>query len=204
MSKLRTPEQLKQLFQQTKEKKEKELQLKRDEKKRQYQQLCKQADQLLKEAQERAKKEKMEQLSTLTKKTPQKPLKRFYINLFNNRWIDDDRYDREYDREDLEKMCPKHINWKKWDEVVEQGRQKIRDMGIELKPSRDSINYSSPNRKISITAFDLNDNPIGTYNSIPEASKALNIKIGTVTNTVYNRPDHICLKHQVKLIRKKI
>ena len=68
MSKLRTPEQLKQLFQQTKEKKEKELQLKREEKKRQYQLLCKQADQLLKEAQERAKKEKMEQLSTLTKK----------------------------------------------------------------------------------------------------------------------------------------
>ena len=88
--------------------------------------------------------------------------------------------------------------------MVEQGRQKIRDMGIELKPSRDSINYSSPNRKISITAFDLNDNPIGTYNSIPEASKALNIKIGTVTNTVYNRPDHICAKHQVKLIRTKL
>ena len=185
MSKLRTPEQLKQLFQQTKEKKEKELQLKRDEKKRQYQQLCKQADQLLKEAQERSKKEKVEQLSTLTKKTPQKPLKRFYINLFNNR-------------------CPKHINWKKWDEVVEQGRQKIRDMGIELKPSRDYVNYASPNRKISIMAYDLCDNPIGTYKSIPEASIALNIKIGTVINTVYNRPDHICLKHQVKLIRKKI
>ena len=99
---------------------------------------------------------------------------------------------------------PKHINWKKWDEVVEQGRQKIRDMGIELKPSRDYVNYASPNRKISIMAYDLCDNPIGTYKSIPEASIALNIKIGTVINTVYNRPDHICLKHQVKLIRKKI
>ena len=204
MGKLRTPEQLKQLFQQAKERKEKELQLKRDEKKRQYQQLCKQADQLLKESQERAKKEKVEQLQALANKTPQTALKHFYINLFNNRWIDDDRYDREYDREDLEKMCPKHINWSKWNQVVEQTKQKIRDMGIELKPSRDYVNYASPNRKISIIAYDLYDNQIGTFKSIPEASIALNIKIGTVINTVYNRPDHICLKHQVKLIRKKI
>lgn len=204
MGKLRTPEQLKQLFQQTKEKKEKELQLKRDEKNKQYQQLCKQADQLLKEALQDEKKKKAEQLQALTKKTPQKPLKHFYINLFNNRWIDDDRYDREYDREGLEKMCPKHINWSKWTQVVEQTKQKIRDMGIELKPSMEHVNYASPNRKISIMAYDLYDNPIGTFKSIPEASIALNIKIGTVINTVYNRPDHICLKHQVKLIRKKI
>lgn len=204
MSKLRTPEQLKQLFQQAKEQKQKERQQQRLEKQQQYQQLCKEADRLLKEDQERVKKEKMEQLSTFTNKTPQTALKRFYINLFNNRWIDDDRYDREYDREGLEKMCPNHINWSKWNQVVEQTKQKIRDMGIELKPSMEHVNYASPNRKISIMAYDLYDNPIGTFKSIPEASIALNIKIGTVINTVYNRPDHICLKHQVKLIRKKI
>jgi GH24 family phage-related lysozyme (muramidase) len=201
---IRTPEQLKQLFQESRERKQQELQQQKEAKKKQYQELCKQADQLLKDDQERAKKEKMEQLQALSEKTSQMALKRFYINLTNNRWIDDDKYTRHFNRQDLEKMCPKHINWKKWDEVVEQGRQKIRDMGIELKPSRDSINYSSPNRKISIMAYDLSDNPIGTYNSIPEASKALNIKIGTVTNTVYNRPDHICAKHQVKLIRTKL
>ena len=134
MGKLRTPEQLKQLFQQTKERKQQELQRKREEKKRQYQQLCKQADQLLKDDQERFKKEKMEQLSALNPKTSQKPLKRFYYNLMNNRWIDDDKYLMDYTREELESMCPNCINWDAWDRLVAQVRQ---ELGVsDTKPKK--------------------------------------------------------------------
>ena len=92
---IRTPEQLKAMFQQSKEQKEQERQQQRLEKQQQYQELCKEADRLLKEDQERLKREKMEQLQAISEKTSQTALKRFYINLFNNRWIDDDRYDRE-------------------------------------------------------------------------------------------------------------
>ena len=101
---IRTSEQLKAMFQQSKEQKEQERQQQRLEKQQQYQQLCKEADRLLKEDQERLKKEKIEQLSTLAKKTPQKPLKRFYSNLMNSRWIDDDKYIKRFTRQDLERM----------------------------------------------------------------------------------------------------
>lgn len=132
MGKLRTSEQLKKLFQQTLERKEKELQLKREEKKKQYKELCKQADQLLKEDQERLKKEKVEQLSALCPKTPQKQRKMPYINLFNNRWIDDN-YTMDYTREELERMCPHCINWSKWNQVVEQTRQQLGITQKEIK-----------------------------------------------------------------------
>ena len=86
---IRTSEQLKAMFNQSRLRKEKEHQQQRLEKQKQYKALCKQADKLLKEDAERLKKKKMEQLQALIKKTPQKPLKctvtEFYIS--NNIYI---------------------------------------------------------------------------------------------------------------------
>ena len=173
MGKLRTPEQLKQLFQQTKE-------LKRDEKKLQYQLLCKQAGQLLKEAQERAKKEKVEQLSTLTKKTPQKQREVPYINFFSQ-YIETDSFAyaiQNINRRKLKQMEITgeygKINWKKWDEVVERTKQDIQQYlgqhNVRKKPKKASWQV------LQIT-------PTGekvVHLSAVEASKQLNLSLSCI------------------------
>lgn len=200
---IRTSEQLKAMFQQSKEQKEQQRQQQRLEKQQQYQQLCKEADRLLKEDQERLKKEKMEQLSTFTKKTPQKPLKRFFID-FNSRWIDDDKYIKRFTRQDLERMCPNCINWKKWDEVVNQTKQQLKDMDCNMKEHKDGVTYSNIGHKVTIYGYDLDDNPIGKWNSVQVAANELNIPRGTICNIVYNRLNHISLKHKIKLTKEPL
>ena len=202
MGKLRTPEQLKQLFQQAKERKEKELQLKKEEKKRQYQELCKQADQLLKEDQERLKKEKIEQLQALSKKTSQNALKRFQINLFNNRWIDDDKHTRNLSREELEKMQPNHINWQKWSQVVEQTKQKIKDMGIDLKPSKDSYVYEKRPKHTALWVYDGEGKLMSTFDSYPSAASKLNISVNTIT--MYARQQRLLKAKGLRFSNKPI
>lgn len=122
---IRTSEQLKAMFQQSKEQKEKEREQHKKDRQQQYKDLCKEADRLLKQALQDEKKKKMEQLSTLIQKTSQKPLKQPYINIDTNRWIENGNYTRDYTREDLERMCPNCINWDVWDKVVEQTRQQL-------------------------------------------------------------------------------
>lgn len=129
---LLTNDRLKAMFQRSRERKEKEREQHKKDRQQQYQALCKAADQLLKEDRERLKKERMEQLYTLSEKCRQKQRKQPYINLDNNRWIDGN-YTMDYDREDLEKMCPNCINWEKWDEVVEATRQQLGVTPKEIK-----------------------------------------------------------------------
>lgn len=122
---IRTSEQLKAMFNQSRQRKEKERQRQRLEKQKQYQQLCKEADRLLKEEQERAKRERMEQLQALVKKTPQKAPKwavtEFYMS--NNRYIDKDNDGLHYyqTREELQQWEKEHwqcINWDVWDKLI--------------------------------------------------------------------------------------
>lgn len=180
MGRLRTPEQLKQLFQQTKERKEKELQLKSDEKKKQYQELCKQADQLLKEALQDEKKKKAEQLSTLTKKTPQRERKMPYINFFSQ-YIETDSFAyaiQNINRRKLKQMESTgeygKINWKKWDEVVERTKHDIQQYldqhDVRKKPKKASWEV------LQIT-------PTGekvVHLSAVEASKQLNLSLSCI------------------------
>lgn len=122
---LLTNDRLKAMFQQSRERKEKERQEQRLEKQQQYRDLCKEADRLLKQALQDEKRKRMEQLSTLIKKTSQKPLKQPYINLDNNRWIDENKYINDFSREELEQLCPHCIRWDVWDKVVEQTKQQL-------------------------------------------------------------------------------
>jgi len=129
---VRTREQLKDLFRESREQKQKERQQKRLEKQKQYQQLCKQADQLLKQAIQDEKRKRMEQLQALVKKTPQKPLKwsvtEFYIS--NNKYIEKDADGIHYyqTREELmaaEERGEGKINWSKFDQLVSETRKEL-------------------------------------------------------------------------------
>lgn len=133
---IRTSEELKAMFLQSKQRKERERQQKRLEKQKQYQRLCKEADRLLKEEQERAKRERMEQLQALAKKTPQKALKQpqieFEMHIYNSNLIEREPNDRDLyqTREELmqwEKENWHCINWSKWDEIVNNTRHKLED-----------------------------------------------------------------------------
>lgn len=129
---IRTSEQLKAMFQQSKEQKEQQRQQQRLEKQQQYQQLCKEADRLLKEDQERLKREKMEQLSTFTKKTPQKPLKCTVTELYisGNRYIEKDAnwmhlYKTREELMQAEERGEGKINWDVLDKLIKMTKEEL-------------------------------------------------------------------------------
>ena len=197
MANIKSTEQLKAMFQQSKEQKEKEREQQRLEKQQQYKDLCKEADRLLKEAIRDEKKKKMEQLSTLIQKTSQRQNKQHYINIDNNRWIDKGHV-YHLTREELEELEPNAINWKKWDEIVNQTRQQFNDMGFDMrKQHRDGFKYKGSG--IHIYAYTLDNNLLGHYQSSPEAAEALHIPLGTVSTTLYGCG--ICKKHGIKLYK---
>lgn len=201
MANIKSTEQLKAMFQQSKEQKEKERQQQRFEKQQRYKDLCKEADRLLKEAIRDEKKKKMEQLSTLINKTSQKRNKQHYINIDNSRWIDADKHVYHLTREELEELEPNAINWKKWDEIVNQTREQFKDMGFDMrKQHRDGFNYKSSG--IHIYAYTLDNNLLGHYQSSPEAAKELHIPVGTVLTTLYGCG--ICKKHKIKLYKNPL
>lgn len=177
---IRKPEQLKALFQQTKEKKEKELQRKKEEKQQQYQQLCKQADQLLKEDQERLKKEKMEQFQALTNKTPQKQREVPYINLFSQ-YIETDSFAyaiQNINRRKLKQMEMTgeygKINWLKWNEVVERTKQDIQQYLVQHNVRKKPKKASWQVLQITPTGEKI------VHLSALEASKQLNLSLSCI------------------------
>lgn len=198
MANIKSTEKLKAMFQQSKERKEKERQQQRFEKQKQYQELCKEADRLLKEAIRDEKKKKMEQLSALIQKTSQKRNKQPYIDIDNSRWIDADKHVYHLTREELEELEPNAINWEKWDEIVNQTREQFKDMDFDMrKQHRDGFKYKGGG--IHIYAYTLENNLIGHYQSSLEAAAALHIPVGTVSTTLYGCG--VCKKHKIKLYK---
>lgn len=134
MTKIRTSTQLNQLFNETRARREKKLQEERQKRLQQrqetYKQLCKRADELIKQAQEEEKRKKMEYLSTLAPKRSQKPLKQEirYITVYNSNLIEREPNDRDLylTREELmewENENYKCINWSLWDKLIEETKQ---------------------------------------------------------------------------------
>ena len=134
MTKIRTSTQLNQLFNETRARREKKLQEERQKRLQQrqetYKQLCKRADELIKQAQEEEKRKKMEYLSTLMPKRSQKPLKQEirYITVYNSNLIEREPNDRDLylTREELmewENENYKCINWSLWDKLIEETKQ---------------------------------------------------------------------------------
>lgn len=127
---------LQRLFQEAKARKEKERQQKKQQRLQQYKELCKKADELLKQAQEQEKKKKMEQLQALVKKTPQKPLIQVsrHITIYHSNLIDREKPDEKLytTREQLkeaEERGEGEINWNKWDEIVTKTKNKLYNDG---------------------------------------------------------------------------
>lgn len=134
MTKIRTSTQLKQLFNETRARREKKLQEERQKRLQQrqetYKQLCKRADELIKQAQEEEKRKKMEYLSTLMPKRSQKPLKQEirYITVYNSNLIEREPNDRDLylTREELmeaEDRGEGLINWSAWQRLIEETKQ---------------------------------------------------------------------------------
>lgn len=178
MANIKSTEKLKAMFQQSKERKEKERQQQRLEKQQQYQQLCKEADRLLKEALQDEKRKRMEQLQALVKKTSQKRNKQHYINIDNNRWIENDKYAFHYSREELETLCPNCINWKKWDEVVNQTKQQLKDMGCNMKLSKD--NYTLKKKRNTVLWTYSNGSLLKEYTNCSAAAREFGVGVTAI------------------------
>lgn len=134
MTKIRTSTQLKQLFNETRARREKKLQEERQKRLQQrqetYKQLCKRADELIKQAQEEEKRKRMEYLSTLIPKRSQKPLKQEirYITVYNSNLIEREPNDRDLylTREELmqaEDRGEGKLNWSLLDKLIEETKQ---------------------------------------------------------------------------------
>lgn len=129
---VRTQEQLQKLFQQSRERHQADRERKKQLRIQSYKELCKQADDLLKQAEQQVKDRLMEQLQALAPKTPQKPLKctvtEFYIS--HNRYIEKDNDGLHYyqTREELkqaEERGEGKINWTKFDQLVNKVRKEL-------------------------------------------------------------------------------
>lgn len=131
---IKTPEQLKQLFEETKARKAKERQQKKIQRQKEYYKLCKQADQLLKEAQEQEKKKKMEYLSTLIQKRQEKPLIQvsrritiYHSNQFVKEPDENDLYQSWEEIKDAERRGEGRLNWNKLQELIKRTKLKINE-----------------------------------------------------------------------------
>ena len=125
---------LQRLFEQTKARKAKERQKRLQQRQETYKQLCKKADELLKEAQEQEKRKKMEYLSTLAPKRSQKPLIQvsrhitvYHSNLVQREPNKDDLYQSWEEIKDAENNPEEtgKLNWNKLQELITNTKLKI-------------------------------------------------------------------------------
>ena len=134
MGKLRTSEDLEQLFKENKEKRERQLQKERERKTKlrqeEYKRLSKLADKLLQDE----KNKKMEELQALAKKCSQKALNEATvtrtIKIYNSNLIEREPNDRDLytTREELmaaEERGEGKINWSKFDQLVDKVRKQL-------------------------------------------------------------------------------
>lgn len=171
---VRTREQLQELFRESRERKLKEREKKNQDRLLKYRLLCKQADELLKKAQEEEKRRRMEQLKALTPKTPQRAFKEPTSTPFlGSAFIEETMFDHcsMCSREALKQWETDNwhcINWDVWDKVVQDTR---RQLGIEKKIQHPQ----TKGRKVKTYVYDLEDNLIGVYDSARLAAMALGI-----------------------------
>ena len=127
---------LRKLFQETKARKEKERQQKKQQRLQQYKELCKQADKLLKQAQEQEKRKKMEYLSTLIPKRQEKPLIQvsrhitiYHSNQFVKEPDENDLYQSWEEIKDAETNPDEtgKLNWNKLQELITRTKLKINE-----------------------------------------------------------------------------
>lgn len=131
---LRSIQSLQKMMEESRLRHQQQREKKKQDRIKQYRELCKEADRLLKEALEEEKKKTMDYLSTLAPKTPQRALKQEITvsrtPIYNNKYIergfkDIDLYQT---REELEAAEPGNINWKVWNRIVQQTRQQINQL----------------------------------------------------------------------------
>ena len=130
---LYTSDRLKAMFEASKQRHQQEREQRKQERQLQYKELCKQTDQLLKKAQEDAKKQLMVQLQALAPKKPQIALKQHsqqHYDIYHSNLIERDPSERDLylTREALQRWEATHwqcINWSKWNEVINETRKKL-------------------------------------------------------------------------------
>lgn len=180
--KLRTTQQLQAMFQASRERKQQEREEHKKQRQEQYQQLCKEADRLLKEDLERQKRQKMEQLQALAKQTSQN-VRKWHITQ-SPTYIEDNLFDyiKVQSRNDIKKMEEEgdgKINWEVWDKLVKQTKKELKKMNIEIK---DFYQVPRLNKRCTTTyVYDINHTLIGVYPKAKQAEDALNIRKNTVS-----------------------
>lgn len=177
---LYTSDRLKAMFEASKERHQQEREQRKRDRQTQYQQLCKQADQLLKKAQEDAKTKKMEELQALAKKTSQKqnkipsaPIFIYHSNLVERTSSDRDLYTTREELMKAEERCEGRINWEVWNKLVKETRRQIKEMMKDyVSPV---INTKKNNHKYTVYAYDNKLNLIGEYSSTNKCGKAFGL-----------------------------
>lgn len=129
---LRTQEKLQAMFQQSRERKEKEHQQKLKARQQQYRDLCKQTDRLLKEALQDEKRKRMEQLKALAEKCRQKAPKCTVTELYisGNRYIERDNdwmhyYQTREELKQAEERGEGKINWDVLDNLIKMTKEEL-------------------------------------------------------------------------------
>lgn len=130
---LRSKESLQLMFQQSRLKVQREKEEKKQNRIQKYKELSKKADELIKEALQEEKRKKMDYLSTLAPKTPQRALKqpKTEFNIYHSNLIEREPNDRDLflTREELqqwEKDNWQCINWFKWNELVAKTKKQLK------------------------------------------------------------------------------
>ena len=188
MGKLRTSEDLEQLFKENKEKRERQLQKERDRKAKlrqeEYKRLSKLADKLLQDE----KNKKMEELQALAKKCSQKasneatePSEKYIERTTNDR----DIYKTREELQQWERDHWKCINWDKWDELVAKGREELKNI-----PSTPTEKPTHNYKKIAVYVYDAKLDLIGEYSSVYKASKAFGVGSGVIRHLIETNKPH--------------
>lgn len=199
MGKLRTSEDLEQLFKENREKRERQLQKERERKTKlrqeEYKRLSKLADKLLQDE----KNKKMEELQALAKKCSQKALNEATepsetVRPYRcNRYVERATNDRDIymTREELQQWERDHwkcINWDKWDELVAKGREELKN--IPSTPTEPTEKPKHNYKKIAVYVYDGKLDLIGEYSSVYKASKAFGVGSGVIRHLIETNKPH--------------
>lgn len=186
---IRTSEQLKQLFQQSKKQKEKQKLLNKQKKEKERKLLEQKADELLKEEKQR----NFQKLLSLLKKEPKKQPS--YLFLHNTKYVEEEPFwwiKEDISKEDILKMEQDpnetgRINWSKWDKI----------MATPLFPNGMPKTEEQPKKgKIKVTVIDA-EGYERTFPSIAKAAKAYGIYQGSMQHLLKTGKTHKKLNIQV-------
>lgn len=195
---------VKKLMQESRERKAKEKARQREmhkqERLQQYQELCRQADILIKKAQEEENRKRMEQLQALAEKASQRRLKQATeptITVSRTSVYHTDKVDKGFNerilyltRQELQEAQERgegEIDWELWDKLVKESREAISQIHTQPRVKKEKGERVKP---IPLFVYDNKLHLVATYPSIYAASRSLTISRTSIENHIHKGIPH--------------